>query len=39
VTAHGQTISWLITIDNTGNQSLTGLSLTDALTRPEARAH
>ncbi len=31
VTAHGQTISWLITIDNTGNQTLTGLSLTDAL--------
>lgn len=33
VTAHGQTITWLITIDNTGNQSLTGLSLTDALTQ------
>jgi uncharacterized repeat protein (TIGR01451 family) len=31
VTAQGQSISWLITIDNTGNQSLTGLSLTDAL--------
>ncbi len=31
VTATGQTISYLITINNTGNQTLTGLSLTDTL--------
>ena len=31
VTAQGQTIAYLITISNTGNQTLTGLSLTDAL--------
>ncbi len=33
ITAAGQTITWLITISNTGNQTLTGLSLTDSLTQ------
>lgn len=33
VTATGQTISYLITIDNTGNRSLTSPSVTDSLTQ------